>query len=246
MDKSQYIGITETSDPCFHLEIFDNLYEGNIIVTKNLTDKLIEKLIEHHEKCILHFTVTGMGGSKIEPLVPSLETSVKKFKKLIDGGFPVNQVVLRIDPIVPTSKGIETAVSVLEAFKGFGIERVRISFLDMYDHVKDRFYNNHINLPYESFHASEVVRNDALTKVWGNAMLFGFKSIETCGEPGFKSRSCISQMDIDILGLTDKIKLEGNKEQRTHCGCPANKKQLIKGKPHRCEHQCLYCFWKEE
>ena len=151
MDKSQYIGITETSDPCFHLGIFDNLYEGNIIVTKNLTDKLIEKLIEHHEKCILHFTVTGMGGSKIEPLVPTLELSVKKFKKLIDGGFPVNQVVLRIDPIVPTPKGIETAVSVLEAFKGFGIERVGISFLDMYDHVKDRFYNNHINLPFIGF-----------------------------------------------------------------------------------------------
>ena len=25
MDKSQYIGITETSDPCFHLDIFDNI-----------------------------------------------------------------------------------------------------------------------------------------------------------------------------------------------------------------------------
>ena len=57
MDKSQYIGITETSDPCFHLEIFDNLYAGNIIITKNLSNKLIEKLIEHKDKCILHCTI---------------------------------------------------------------------------------------------------------------------------------------------------------------------------------------------
>lgn len=246
MDKSQYIGITETSDPCFHLEIFDNLYEGNIIVTKNLTDKLIEKLIEHHEKCILHFTVTGMGGSKIEPLVPSLETSVKKFKKLIDGGFPVNQVVLRIDPIIPTEKGIVTAKNVLEAFIDFGIKRVRISFLDMYKHVKERFIDANMRLPYKDFHADEWTRQESYRKIWECARLYGYDIISTCGEPGFISTPCISQTDIDILRLTDKIKLEGNKEQRTHCSCPANKRQLIKGKPHRCEHKCLYCFWKEE
>ena len=78
MDKSQYIGITETSDPCFHLELFDRLYDGNIIVTKNLSNKLIEKLIENKDKCILHCTCTGMGGSKIEPFVPTVEQTVKK------------------------------------------------------------------------------------------------------------------------------------------------------------------------
>ena len=46
MDKSQYIGIIENTDPCFHLELFDRLYDGNIIITKRLSDKLIEKLIE--------------------------------------------------------------------------------------------------------------------------------------------------------------------------------------------------------
>ena len=50
MEKSQYIGITETSDPCFHLDIFDNLYNANIIITKNLTNNLIEKLIENGVK----------------------------------------------------------------------------------------------------------------------------------------------------------------------------------------------------
>ena len=46
IDKNQCIGITETSDPCFHLDLFDNLYEANIIITKNLSYKLIEKFIE--------------------------------------------------------------------------------------------------------------------------------------------------------------------------------------------------------
>ena len=73
MDKSQYFGVTETFDPAFNLSFFDNLYSGNIIITKRLTNKLIDKLIEHKDKIILHCTVTGMGGSAVEPFVPTYE-----------------------------------------------------------------------------------------------------------------------------------------------------------------------------
>ena len=125
MDKSQYIGICESTDPSWHLEIFDNLYSGNIIITKRLTDKLIDKLVENKDRCILHFTVTGFGDTKVEPLVPSVEQSFKKFKKLIEDGFPIEHVVLRIDPIIPTDKGINTALRVIDVFKNCGIKRVR-------------------------------------------------------------------------------------------------------------------------
>ena len=40
VNKDQRIGTTEIGDPCFHLEIFDNLYRGNIIITKHLTNQL--------------------------------------------------------------------------------------------------------------------------------------------------------------------------------------------------------------
>ena len=156
MDKSQYIGITETSDPCFHLDIFDNLYNANIIITKNLTNKMIEKLIEDKDKCILHMTVTGFGKTKIEPFVPTPEKNLVQIQTLIEKGFPVEQIVLRIDPIMVTQKGTDTALSVLDMFKNTGIKRVRISFMDMYNHVKERFTENNIKLPYETFHASQL------------------------------------------------------------------------------------------
>ena len=78
MDKSQRFGTTEISAPCFHLEIFENLYDGNLIITKRLTPALIDKLVENKNKCILHVTCTGMGGSKIEPLVPPKETTYNR------------------------------------------------------------------------------------------------------------------------------------------------------------------------
>ena len=246
MEKNQFIGITETNDPCFHLDIFDNLYMANIIITKNLSNKLIEKLVEHKDKCILHCTCTGFGSTKIEPLVPDMEQTLKQVKKLIENGFPVNQIVLRIDPIIPTEKGIETAMTVLEKFSGVGIERVRISFLDMYNHTKERFINNNIKLPYDTFHADSNVRKEAFLKLHKQAIINGYTIIQTCGEPDFENTPCISQMDIDILGLTDIIHLYGNKKQRTHCSCPSNKKQLISWEKSKikCNHGCLYCYMK--
>lgn len=253
MDKEQRIGTTEIGEIAFNLDAFDRLYKGNIIITKRLTDKLIEKLIEHKDKCILHVTCTGMGGTKIEPLVPMAEATRDKVVELLSKGFPVEQVVLRIDPIVPTEKGIATAVSVVKLFSGLGIKRVRMSFLDMYKHVRERFKENGIPIPdnygINNFHANEMSRLSAWTELTNICNGFGME-IEMCGEPPifgtkFESTPCVSQKDIDILGLTDEIKLEGNKEARTHCGCPANKSELLKTTPKRCGNGCLYCFWKD-
>ena len=239
----QRIGTCESGEIAFNLDAFDRLYKGNIIITKRLTDKLIEKLIEHQDKVILHLTCTGMGSTRIEPFVPSVEETHDKFVKLIEGGFPISHVVLRVDPIVPTDKGINTALNVLKRFGGLGIKRVRISFLDNYKHVQERFKTIGIELYGGEFHAPLAERLDALEKIKQCAFECGFESVEACGEPGIESIPCLSQKDIDILGLSDEIELVGSAEQRKSCGCPANKKELLRLKPHRCENNCLYCYW---
>lgn len=243
LDKSQYIGMTETNDPAFNLDIFDKLYIGNIIITKRLTDKLIDKLIENKDKIILHLTCTGLGSSKVEPLVPTMEHTYNKFKQLIEKGFPVKQVVLRIDPVIPTDKGINTAKNVLEKFKNSGIKRIRFSIIDMYKHVKERFNKAGFPISFETFHAPYKVRK----RVYDMFKDFGENNnfdIEVCAEPGFNSIPCLSQKDIDILGLSDKIILVGSAEQRQNCNCPSNKRQLIEYKANKCANNCTYCYMK--
>lgn len=253
LDNSQKVGITEVGEISFALDTFDRLYDANIIITKRLTSGLIDKLVEHRDKCILHLTVTGFAGSKIEPFTPLITTTLSHTKELIEKGFPISHIVLRIDPIIPTVKGIGTAITVLSTFSNLGITRVRLSFLDMYKHVQSRFKNEGLDIPdiYKNedgtvnFHVSLEERKEKLKQIEDFAKGIGFTSVEVCGEPGIESVSCLSQRDIDILGLTDKITLIGNKGQRGSCGCPANKTELLKvGKPHRCENSCLYCFWK--
>jgi DNA repair photolyase len=253
IDNSQKVGITEAGEISFSLDAFDRLYNANIIITKRLTKELINKLLEHSDKCILHLTVTGFGGTSIEPFTPSVESTLGKLKELVENGFPVTHVVLRIDPIIPTKKGMETAFMVLTTFSGIGIERVRLSFLDMYKHVQSRFKKANIDIPdiYKNesgeinFHVNLDERKEKLSQLSEYAKSIGYSSIEVCGEPGIESVSCLSQKDIDILGLTGKITLIGNKGQRGSCNCPANKSELLRvGRPHRCENACLYCFWR--
>ena len=244
MDKSQLIGITETSEVSFNLDVFDRLYDGNIIITKRLTNALIEKLVEHKDKIILHLTCTGWGNTELEPFVPTLETTRKKFGQLLEKGFPIEQCVLRIDPVIPTKRGFEKMCAVVRMFSDTGIKRVRFSVLDMYDHVKKRFKEADIVLPCETFHAPLEQRMKYYNVLVGLGKKYGFE-VEACAEPGIESVSCLSQKDIDILGLTDKITLIGNKGQRSNCSCPSNKQELIKdGFKKKCGNACKYCYIK--
>lgn len=239
---NQNVGITESSEIAFQLDAFDRLYDANIIITKRLTNKLIDKIVENKDKIILHVTCTGWGSSEIEPFVPTPETTRKKFGILIEKGFPIEQCVLRIDPIIPTEEGIKRMQNVVQLFSDTGIKRVRFSVLDMYEHVKKRFNDKGIEIPYNTFHAplSDRKRINGLLCDFGHEYNF---DVEACAEPGIESVSCLSQKDIDILGLKDKIILKGNKGQRSNCSCPSNKTSLFKTKPGRCLQKCLYCFW---
>ncbi len=244
LERSQLIGFTESSEVSFNLDVFDRLYDGNIIITKRLTNALIDKLVEHKDKIILHLTVTGYGSSVLEPFVPKMEVMRKKFGELLDKGFPIEHCVLRIDPCIPTKKGFENMLAVVRLFSDTGIRRVRFSVLDMYEHVKKRFKESGLPLPYETFHAPLEERKkmyDALVEL---GVKYGFE-VESCAEPGIESIPCLSQKDIDILGLTDKIKLVGNSGQRSNCHCYGNKTELIKhGFNQKCGNGCKYCYVK--
>ena len=167
-----------------------------------------------------------------------------KCKELIEKGFPIEQLVLRIDPIIPTEKGTQTAINVITLFKELNIKRIRISFLDMYKHVKERFIKKNIPLPYSSFHSDICIRMNIVNKLQKLGKEYGFV-LEVCGEPGINSVPCLSQRDIDILDLTNKIILVGNARQRKSCSCPMNKKELIiNGFNKKCGNECLYCYIK--
>ena len=110
------IGITERGDAGCDLSWYEKLdsVDGAIIITKKLSDGVIERLLNVSKPVILHCTCTGLGGTWLEPNVYDYKTQLNQLIKLIDKGFDKNRVVLRIDPIIPTDFGIEAACNVID------------------------------------------------------------------------------------------------------------------------------------
>ena len=222
------IGITERGDAAINHEwmTWVNNKQPAILITKD-PSKLFD-LINNQMNIIVHCTITGFGESILEPNVPIYMSALDGMYKIINL-IGLKRVVLRIDPIIPTIKGKETALKVFN-YKQPN-QRVRISFLDMYPHVCKRFENQGIALPWKGLHAPLDMRQQA-------ALLF--PEAEICGEPGFKCTGCISVKDCMIL---DQFVAGFRGFQRPACACLAIKKELLSAK-YQCPHKCIYCYWR--
>lgn len=246
------IGVTERGDGGIDLSWVQKLdkVDGAIIITKNLTDKCIKVIMENQEKIIVHCTCTGFGGTILEPNVPEYKKQIKQLKKLIDKGFPAIKVVLRVDPLIPTEKGLETAQSVIDyALSEIeGIQRIRISIIDMYPHVRKRFEDSKLPLPYGNNFApsaEQVMRVNNWVK--DNREKYSNVEFEACAEGKLHfciQRGCVSKYDAILLGIeVEDGEIRGI--SRVGCLCLSCKTELLSTK-HPCEHNCLYCYWKRD
>ena len=249
MENKNLIGITERGDAALDISWKDWVFMQRrpaILISKDpmkLYDEIAKLSNEYsfYPNVIIHCTITGLGGTKIEPNVPRMDISLKGYCKL-GSIFGKDRVVLRCDPIIPTKKCvIYTALKVMSQSLG---TRIRFSFLDMYSHVRQRFTDAGIDLCKlgvvdGQLHASldDRLKLVELMKdyVADHSQLF------SCGEPGIQSEPCVSKRDCDILGVEF---MQSSFKQRFACHCAANKTELLKTRG-QCKHRCLYCYWKD-
>ena len=230
MDKS-IIGITERGDAALDPAWTDWVEQGRpaILISKDpmrLYLRLTSHVVNPVPNIIVHATITGFGGTQLEPNVPKAAGALKGYENLIEL-LGVKRVVLRVDPIIPSVFGAQTAEEIANQAKG----RVRISFIDQYPHVKERLFDAHMSLEWESFHAPLGLRK----KIWED-----MGRPEICGEPGFECTGCVSKLDCETLGV---LPGEIDGKQRQYCACLTNKKELLKSRA-QCAHRCLYCYWR--
>ena len=257
------IGITERGDAGIDLSWRNHLnrVNGAILITKKITPEFSETLLEEHKNgrpLILHATCTGWGHSWLEPNVPTPEEQINAVKSLLNNGFPIERLVLRIDPIIPTNEGLRRFRSVIQTAEDRGLPvktmRKRISIMDEYPHVKERltalgkesFYGDYFYAaPWLMRNTAKVI-DEIITK-WGP----GAVGFESCAEPklaemtkNLKATGCVSEKDIEILGLNkDELPTAVNGQHRNGCLCCTAKTELLTNR-NRCPNGCLYCYWK--
>ena len=251
-------GITENGDASMNYDWESKMLEmdGSILITKKLTATFKNKVIEYmHRPFIIHVSCTGYGGTVLEPNLPRFTDTINEIYNLIHyAGFPANRIVLRIDPIIPTGKGIKTFEAVLRYARERipEVTRVRISVLDMYPHVRKRFEAKSIPCPYgDSFQATDFMFQNLNYKIEDLKKEFPEISFESCAEtkiPAATAVGCVSEKDYEILGVPTPEK--SRKGQRKGCLCLGDKKDLLTFKYQQTGYNhcygCLYCYWQTE
>lgn len=249
------IGITEAGDAGLEFVWVEKLrtLDGAVLITKDCNSDFRAAVATNDRgNIIVHATITGHGGTVIEPGVPSSKTQTENIAQLIRHGFPIERIVVRIDPIIPTASGIKTAYRAMRSCMALGIRRFRVSVLDAYPHVRERFHKCGIEPPYgEAFSASDDQFHEVDKMLHAckclSAGLTGEKQIriECCAEPKLAVPShsgCISDYDLSLMGLEP----EGDGfsgHQRKDCLCYSGKVELL-GCKKPCSHNCLYCYWR--
>lgn len=192
-----------------------------------------------------------MGQTDIEPNVPTYKNQLGMLKKLLDSGFPKERAVLRIDPVIPTKEGLDKVGMVLKEAQVLELLpsiRIRISILDEYWYVKERLHRKGLEAFYGSgLYAPKQMMVEEKYWLQRYAAKYGV-FFESCAEPflddgWFKASGCVSQKDLEILGL-EYSRQEINPQNRRGCLYLQCKTELLTRRS-PCGHKCIYCYWKD-
>lgn len=231
------IGITEAGDASLDYSWINKApgMDMMILITKNVTDKFIQEVMPFANKTIVHATCTGYGGTVMEPNVPKPEIQLEQVRKLIAWGFPADQVVIRIDPIVPTVKGCKLVEAIVSNIHN-DVKRFRVSVIDNYAHIQKRFEDKDLPILFNGeFQASAeefAMVDEALSR-----LKFRFPDItfESCAEPQLRKPEkigCVNAKDLTKFGL--KVPRQKG-TQRNTCLCLAGKTEMLS------RTRCYYC-----
>ena len=246
------IGITERGDAAIDFSWIEkmNSVDGAILITKNIASEQFQTAVATNifngkNNAIIHATITGYGGTDLEPNVPKPEITIAALNSFA-AQYSRGHFVLRVDPIIPTNEGTAVAMDIIRAVN---IKRVRISFIDQYAHVRDRFNTRMIvPLPWNTFHAPEMWRLKSLMSL---STSFPDRLFEMCGEEPLNLVSplenvtqlgCVSTKDAELMGLPMFHSLSAG-YQRANCRCLSCKTELLSNKQ-QCPHGCVYCYWR--
>lgn len=254
-----YIGVTERGDAgidfSWHGRLGQPQWAGAVLITKRLSERFIELALTATKPVIVHCTCTGNGGTWAEPNVPDYREQLEMLQRLIDCGFPAERTVLRVDPIIPTPGGLDNARRVLHHVlrKQIPVTRVRFSVLDQYPHVVQRLQamGKQPFYPAVNGRCPFYAPKGQLEAVADMLAQFPFR-YESCAEDWaarihpdkITVRGCVSQLDLDLMGLKAPDVLRTNMQGRNGCHCLSCKRELLTTrKP--CPNKCVYCYWKD-
>ncbi len=202
----------------------------------------LRSVLSSYDLLFLHFTISGMGGSSLEPGIPSTSESLALLRPLAEFLGGPDRMALRFDPIVHISLPSGKEYTNLGEFGAIsreaarlGVHRIVISWMSVYEKVIRR-------LEKAGMAPIEVSKER-----WDSEWEWLKKIAEACG--AILSGCCVPQLPVS--GCIDGRLLSSMhpgrkcasllkaKGQRPGCGCTES---WDIGWYYPCPGGCLYCY----
>ncbi len=229
----------------------DNVH-SIVLWSKNFKNLLtnrysVKTYLKKYKNPFFLFTVTGFGGTRIEPLIPHYKHALKQLETMVEE-YGSERIFLRFDPIMffYESGILKSNLDFFEEIVSFSseknIKRIIFSFVQYYPRVKKRLSYAGINY-YDPPEKEKIEIAKNLSKISNS---YGIR-LYSCAQDfllkvdGIEKSKCI---DAEYLSQIhpDKIFIPHNKDkgQRMECGCSYSRD--IGMYEMSCPKPCLYCY----
>jgi hypothetical protein len=259
----------KSGNPTLKYDWVEKLTDINIIQTKTITDDFIRVCIKNSDKIFLHIVISGMGKSIFEPNIDSVKTTFLQIAKLITNGFPQNQILVVVSPILSNDNGLKSLELLLRVFTEFKVLRlrfVRFSLLQ-YKSINDgnkNFEPEHIigkKIKPDKFVISNenILKRQSTKQVmrYLNKTEYFFKEYYKLLRK-YENIISIDKGEEPLIGVRELLPFGFNNSWKNPDGTldkiiyydNGNKYKplvnIISSKnPIRCEKRCLLCYWKQ-
>ncbi len=190
-------------------------------------------------------TVTGLGGTPLEPYAPTHDRIFQKLPQLITFMGSPQRLALRYDPLIDVIYQGKTRISnidldlferILSQAHLLGIKRVIVSYLTLYPKVEKRLRENGFKLME---HRIGEIIDFIKRRMWPSTEKLGME-LSTCVLPDLTTKGCIDGKTlIELHPLREACSLVKDRSQRASCHCT---KSMDIGQWFACYHNCLYCY----
>jgi len=220
-----------------------------VIWTKNPRNMLfhskLNRVLEKLDQIYVLLTVTGLGGSPLEPRAPSVDQVFQYLPAIIDFIGSSRRLAIRYDPLIDVLyQGNERLCNldiikfsdILNRAHFLGVERVIVSYVTLYRKVIKRLKANNFDVlehPLEEI--ADFIQNQMIPQVEKLGM-----KLSTCVLPNLTQKGCIDARTlIEMHPLTIPCSQAKDKIQRGECHCT---KSFDIGQWFSCYHGCVYCY----
>jgi DNA repair photolyase len=207
-----------------------------------LEDRDFAVLLKKTGQIVLHFTISGMGGTRFEPGIPSTSHSLLLVPRLIDFLGSPERLYVRFDPIVSfrlpdgsTFSNLDLFPEILEECQRAGVQKMVVSWMFPYDKVKQRLLKNGIRIS-----PSDASLYEEQKKTVKNQAESAHMHIAGCCVDHWPVSKCIDGQELGRLHPQHlPATVERATGQRPRCGCT---KSWDIGWYYPCPGGCLYCY----